>query len=60
MEINTEGIQQLFLTFVNALANLDIKTLDFDWLAELLTKYSSIWNPIWAAVNVFLEKWFGF
>ena len=60
MEINTEGIQELFLTFVNALANLDLKTLDLDWLAELLTKYSSIWNPIWAAVNVFLETWFGF
>lgn len=60
MEINTDGIQQLFLAFANALANLDIKTLDFDWLAELLTKYSSVWNPIWAAVNVFLENWFGF
>lgn len=60
MEINTEGIQELFLTIVNALANLDMKALDFDWLAELLTKYSSIWNPIWAAVNVFLENWFGF
>ena len=60
MEINTAGIQELFLTIVNALANFDMKTLDFDWLAELLTKYSDIWNPIWATVNVFLENWFGF
>ncbi|MBR2868930.1 MAG: hypothetical protein IKB88_07725 [Clostridia bacterium] len=60
MEINTEGIQQLFLSFVEMIANLDFKALDFDWLAELLTKYSAIWNPIWAAVNVFLENWFGF
>ena len=60
MEINTEGIQQLFLTIANAIANLDLKALDFDWLAELLTKYSAIRNPIWAAVNVFLENWFGF
>lgn len=60
MEINTEGIEQLFLAIANAIANLDIKTLDFDWLAELLTKYSAIWNPIWAAVNIFLENWFGF
>ena len=60
MEINTAGIQELFLAMVNALANFDIKTLDFDWLAELLTKYSDIWNPIWATVNVFLENWFGF
>lgn len=60
MEINTQGIQELILAAVNALANLDLKTLEFDWLAELLTKYSSIWNPIWATVNVFLERWFGF
>lgn len=60
MEINTQGIQELILTIANTLANLDIKTLELDWLAELLTKYSSIWNPIWAAVNVFLERWFGF
>ncbi len=60
MEINTAGIQELFLAMVNALANFDIKTLDFDWVAELLTKYSDIWNPIWATVNVFLENWFGF
>ncbi|MBP3696445.1 MAG: hypothetical protein J6J45_02785, partial [Clostridia bacterium] len=60
MEINTQGIQELILTIANALANFDLKTLELDWLAELLTKYSSIWNPIWAAVNVFLERWFGF
>lgn len=60
MEINTQGIQELILAAANALANLDLKTLELDWLAELLTKYSSIWNPIWAAVNVFLERWFGF
>ena len=60
MEINTAGIEELFLTIANAIANLDLKALDFDWLAELLTKYSDIWNPIWAAVNVFLENWFGF
>ena len=60
MEINTQGIQELILTIANALANFDLKTLELDWLAELLTKYSSIWTPIWAAVNVFLERWFGF
>ena len=60
MEINTQGIQDLILAAANALANLDLKALDLDFLGELLTKYSSIWNPIWAAVNVFLENWFGF
>lgn len=60
MEINTQGIQDLILAIANALANLDLKALDLDFLGELLTKYSSIWNPIWEVVNVFLEKWFGF
>lgn len=60
MEINTQGIQDLILAAANALANLDLKALDLDFLGELLTKYSSIWNPIWEVVNVFLEKWFGF
>ncbi len=60
MEFNTQGIQDLILAAANALANLDLKTIELDWLAELLTKYSHIWNPIWAAVNVFLERWFGF
>ena len=54
MEINTAGIEELFLTIANAIANLDLKTLDFDWLAELLTKYSDIWNPIW--VNTRMTK----
>ena len=31
MDINTEGIQALILTFIKSLANLDLKALDFDF-----------------------------
>ena len=60
MEINTEGIQALFLTFIQALANLDLKALDFDFLGDLLTKFSTVWNPIWEIVTAWLESNFGF
>ena len=60
MDVNTQGIQDLILAAAEALANFDLKTLDFDWLAELLTMFHPIWNPIWEIVNVGLEKWFGF
>lgn len=59
MDINTEGIQALILTFINALANLDLKALDFDFLGDILTKISPLWNPIWEIVTAWLER-FGF
>ena len=60
MEINTGGIQELILAMTDALANFDIKTLDLDFIAELLTAIAPIWNPIWAAVNEFLALYFNF
>ncbi|MCQ2476145.1 MAG: hypothetical protein MJ173_09645 [Clostridia bacterium] len=60
MGIETQGIQDLILTIINAIANFDIKTLNFDFVAELLTKFAPIWNPIWVAVSNFLETRFGF
>ena len=36
MDINTEGIQELILTFIKSLANLDLKALDFVFLGDLL------------------------
>lgn len=59
MDINTEGIQALILTIINALANLDLKALDFDFLGDILTKISPLWNPIWEIVTAWLER-FGF
>ena len=58
MDINTEGIQALILTFIKSLANLDLKALDFDFLGDLLTKFSAIWNPIWEKVRLLIKKHF--
>ncbi len=58
--IDTTGIQNLILAFFKFLSEFDIKELDFDYLGSLLTVIAPIWNPIWAAVNEFLEEWFGF
>ncbi|GEM_PF-852450 len=60
MGIETQGLQDLIMTIANAVANFDIKSLNFDFIAELLTKFAPIWNPIWVAVSQFLETKFGF
>ena len=60
MELNTSGIEELIVAAAEALASFDIKTLELDFIAELLTKFAPIWNPIWAAVNDWLEATFGF
>lgn len=58
--IDTTGIEELIYTIAEAIANFDIKTVDLDFLGELLTLVAPIWNPIWAAVNEFLAVYFGF
>ena len=60
MNIDFTGLENLVYTFMEMLANFDIKTLDFDWIATLLTFFAPIWNPIWAAVNDWLYINFGF
>lgn len=60
MELTTAGIEELIIVIADAIANFDIKTLDLNFIAELLTKYHDIWNPIWVAVNNFLELYFNF
>lgn len=60
MNIDIQGLKDLVLTILNAIANFDMKTLSFDSLAELLTKYSAIWNPIWVAVTKVLERFIDF
>lgn len=58
--IDTAGIEELIYTIAEGIANFDIKTLDLDFLGELLTLVAPIWNPIWAMVNEFLAVYFGF
>ena len=60
MNIDTTGIEELIMTIMTAIANLDLKSLDLDFLGEILTKIAPIWNPIWAAVNNFLALYFNF
>ncbi len=60
MNIDTTGLQELIIAFLDMIANFDIKSLDFDYLGTLLTFFAPIWNPIWAAVNEWLDANFGF
>ena len=60
MGIDTTGIQELILAIVKAIANTDLKAIEFEsGLANILTMFADIWNPIWAAVTAFLEGSFG-
>ncbi len=52
-----EMIYNMFALMVN---NFDIRTVDTTTIAELLTKYSAIWNPIWEMVNKFLAAFANF
>lgn len=60
MDITTAGLEQLIISFTELIASFDIKALDFTGFEELLTAIAPVWNPIWAAVNMFLEAYFGF
>ncbi len=60
MNIDTTGIQELIFTMFEMLANLDLKSLNLDYIASLLTFFAPVLNPIWQAVNQWLEANFGF
>lgn len=60
MDINTAGLEELIFTFFKMIAELDLKTIDLDFIATFLTFFAPIWNPIWAAVNEWLYANFGF
>lgn len=60
MNIDTTGLQELIFSLFEMIANLDLKTLNFDYLATALTFFAPVWNPIWAAVSQWLEANFGF
>ena len=61
MDIDTAGIQELVLYLINWLVTgFDIRTIDTETVAQLLTTFSGIWNPIWEAVNNALGNLFNF
>lgn len=57
--IDTTGIEELIMTIMTAIANLDLKSLNFEFLGELLTAVAPIWNPIWAAITDLLSEYIG-
>ncbi|MBR4726950.1 MAG: hypothetical protein IK080_03575 [Clostridia bacterium] len=59
MDINTEGLQELIMAFMSLIANFNIKEIDLDMNAQLLTLFAPIWNPIWVWVTDFLRSYFG-
>ena len=60
MNIDFTGLETLIYTFMKMLTEFDIKTLDFDWIATLLTFFAPVWNPIWEVISEFLSVYFGF
>ncbi|MBQ6543419.1 MAG: hypothetical protein IJL77_03430 [Clostridia bacterium] len=59
--VDTSALQDMIVNMFAAVANgFDIRTVDTTTIAELLTKYSSIWNPIWEMVNKFLAAFANF
>ena len=60
MNIDTTGLQDLIVAFFEMIVNIDVKSLNFDYISTLLTFFAPIWNPIWAAVNEWLYANFGF
>lgn len=58
--IDTTGIENLILSFFKFLSEVDLKAIDLDFVPALLEKIAPVWNPIWAAVNEFLNAAFGF
>ncbi len=48
------GFAELMTTILQGIANLDLKTINFDSLGKLLDLIAPIWNPIWEYVESFL------
>ena len=59
--VDTSALQDMIVNMFAAVANgFDIRTVDTTTIAELLTKYSSLWNPICEMVNKFLAAFANF
>ena len=59
--VDTSGIQEMIYNMFSLMVNnFDIRTVDTTTIAELLTKYSAIWNLIWEMVNKFLAAFANF
>ncbi len=59
-EINAAALENFIVYFFEWITKFDVRTINVDYLSQLLTTFSPIWNPIWAAINQFLGEHFGF
>lgn len=58
MDMDITGFATLITTILEGIANLDLKTINFDYLGQLLDLVAPVWNPIWASVSEFLMEFF--
>ena len=56
----TQGLEDLIVTFFQWIINFDVRTINVEYISQLLTTFSPIWNPIWVAISNFLTENFGF
>ncbi len=52
--MDVTGFAELMTTILEGIANLDLKTINFDSLGQLLDLVAPVWNPIWEYVEGFL------
>ncbi len=60
MNIDFTGLENFIVAFLKLIAELDLKAVDFSWIAVLQTFFAPVINPIMAAVNEWLYINFGF
>ena len=57
---DTSGLRELIIMLFRWIRDFDVKTINTEYIQQLLTTFAPIWNPIWALVNQFLGEKFGF
>jgi hypothetical protein len=59
-EVDTKALEDLIVGFFQWIITFDPKTINVEYLSQLLTTFAPIWNPIWKAIGEFLGTEFGF
>ncbi len=56
--MDVTGFAELMTTILEGIANIDLRTINFDYLGSLLDIVAPVWNPIWEYVEEFLKDIF--
>lgn len=56
--MDVTGLAELLTTIFEGIASIDLKTINFDYLGQILDFFHPIWNPIWEMVEEFLKGYF--